>query len=762
MLARLGIRGKLVLLLVVPLAGVLFAMVGLIGGQVRGAREAAITANAALGARAVSELLQSLQQERLLAMAYLSTSDIDRAAVVAQEETTVDVAERLGSDPDAAVAITRSAGPLSSLNSLRARVLSRTVDPVTAYAAYGQADAALIDALRLGDPVGADITGLRRLGALDALIRSSEEASGAGAVLVVTAADRQVSRLPLTDAITADEQHLRRFRELATPGQITLVDTIEFQESGQRLRRLVGPLIEQDSGAMPALPDVLSVAITYTGLRHVAQDRVAREIASDAQSRATRARLTALGVSGGAALLFLGMVGLAVTVSRSISSPLRRLTRAAALMADVARAELVRVSDAESPEPAPPRLAAIDIDARDEVGELAAALNRVQATAAMLLERQVVARRNVSVMFANIARRTQNLVGRQLALIDDIERNARTPELLARLYRLDHVATRLRRSADSLLVVSGTIDQTLSGAPVPLVTVIRSATAEIEGFQTVRIGEICDVAVSAAVVTDLRLLVAELLENATTFSPPGSPVEVTAARHHGCLIRIVDHGLGLSQTRMDEENRRLVDRERLDVAPTTVLGLFVVGRLARRHGLSVHLERSPVRGVTACVTIPVALLSVSTPGAAAVVATGTAPAAPGAALARLPHLSTVEDILGRIPFDRPAGPFAWFRPVERAVPAATGESTNGGTSMPAFAAVTADKADGAGLTRRVPGTHLSDDVLMSSAEEPTVRVERDPEAERVALNDFLAGLARGAEAGSTTHPDHRSLPERQP
>ncbi len=184
-------------------------------------------------------------------------------------------------------------------------------------------------------------------------------------------------------------------------------------------------------------------------------------------------------------------------------------------------------------------------------------MNRVQATAALLLERQVTTRRNVAVMFANIARRTQSLVGRQLSMVDELERSERNPELLQRLYRLDHVATRLRRSADSLLVVSGTVDQEMSGAPTPLVDVIRSSLAEIEGFRSVQLGEICTVTVSAGLVGDLRLLLAELLENATNFSPPGNPVEVSATLDDECRIDIVDHGLGMSPTRLAEENQRL-------------------------------------------------------------------------------------------------------------------------------------------------------------------------------------------------------------
>ena len=115
---------------------------------------------------------------------------------------------------------------------------------------------------------------------------------------------------------------------------------------------------------------------------------------------------------------------------------------------------------------------------------------------------------------------------------------------------------------------------------------VRSATAEVEGYQTCGCGAVSDVTSSAAVVPDLTLLLAELLENATAFSPPEVPVEVSATLHTGCLIQIVDRGIGMSAERLAEENRRLVSRERLDVAPTTMLGLFVVGRLARRHGMT--------------------------------------------------------------------------------------------------------------------------------------------------------------------------------
>ena len=232
-----------------------------------------------------------------------------------------------------------------------------------------------------------------------------------------------------------------------------------------------------------------------------------------------------------------------------------------------------------------------------EVGALAAAFNRVQSTAAELLNRQSTNRRNVSLMFANVARRTQNLVHRQLTVVDELERNEQDPKLLDGLYRLDHLSTRLRRSADKLLVVAGAREETVITGPIDLATALRSALAEIEDYKRVRLGTLCEVTLASPVASDLMLVFAELLENATAFSPPDSFVELSARIQNdgSCLVLIVDHGVGMTKERLAEENRRLVERERLDIAPTDMLGLFVVGRLARRHSLRRRAGRYPWR-----------------------------------------------------------------------------------------------------------------------------------------------------------------------
>lgn len=295
------------------------------------------------------------------------------------------------------------------------------------------------------------------------------------------------------------------------------------------------------------------------------------------------------------------------------------------------------------------------------------------------------------------------------------------------------MTTRLRRSADSLMVISGTIDQHLSAMPSRITDVIDAALVEIEGYQNVEIVEpVPDVAVPADLAGDLRLLLAELLENATNFTPPGSSVRVGAAYDHrgrpdgpggsfaaDCTIAVVDHGLGMSPARMEEENRRLVERERLDVAPTRVLGLFVVGRLARRHGLTVRLDPSPGRGVTATVRIPARLIS-----------PGSAPSAVGGPGMVPPLAVAALESAAR------SGPFPWLatRPGQAAIGAAP-VSAPPTSSAPVSGAPTSASVNGGAASRPV----------------------RDPEAERETLNEYLSGFARAA-GGPAPEPDHRPTP----
>ncbi|WP_239087829.1 sensor histidine kinase, partial [Actinoplanes digitatis] len=266
--------------------------------------------------------------------------------------------------------------------------------------------------------------------------------------------------------------------------------------------------------------------------------------------------------------------------------------------------ELERVADDDLEHARPIRLDPVDVQAQDEIGDLARAFDRVQNTAAKLVERQVAGRRNVAQMFGHVGRRTQNLVGRQLALIDSLERRETDSDRLRELYRLDHLSSRLRRNASSLVVLSGAVGANDHMAPMPLSDVVRLALAEIEDYTRVDLDVPEEIVIVPAVLADLTLLLAELMENATSFSPPHTRVRISAAElRGGARLAIIDQGLGLTPERLAEENSRLTHRERLDLAPSEVLGLFVVGRLARRHGIEVTLADTPDGGITVWVDL---------------------------------------------------------------------------------------------------------------------------------------------------------------
>ena len=615
LLNRLRIRGKLNLLLTLPLAAVVLVAVPFVITQTDTATSAARTASLAHQAREVGRLVTELQQERLLTAAYLSYAG-DPAALTSQQQAVDDSVEQVrtslgdNSSDELSTALLR----VSSLGDIRRAVQDRGVLVDSVGRAYHAVVEALIDSIRLVPQETSDAVGTRQLTALEALLRANERHTLRGMALILTATNPE-SGLLLLDSMTDEAQiATERFVAQADIDQARSVVAVEEGDEGRLVEDLVTHAADQrDPQASAAyIQNAYTAVEAQSKLRRGVQDEVTTEIANAAVGRADSARNLAWAIGGGAALLVMLVGLLAVAVSRSIANPMRRLTSAATDVAELAEAELVKVTDTEVPDEQVVRITSIQVATRDELGELAGAFNRVQATAARLVERQALTRRNVSLMFANVARRTQSLVGRQLALVDEMERDEQDARLLAGLYQLDHLSTRLRRSADNLLVVAGARAETttLSG-PTPLAVVLRSALAEIEDYQRVELGEIADISVVSTLASDLVLLFAELFENATSFSPPESPVEVTTrfTEDGSCLVSVVDHGIGMTVEQLHEENQRLVARERIDIAPTSMLGLFVVGRLARRHYLAVRMFSTKGGGVAVRVVIPASRLN---------------------------------------------------------------------------------------------------------------------------------------------------------
>ncbi len=590
-LARATIREKLNLLLLVPLLATVLLALPFVASRIDDARAASITADAATNARRIADLLYAVQRERLAAMDHVVDMSGHKHLLMVQQEATVDDAaadlraDLTGADP---APLTAALEKVDRLKTIRRLVTEGKARPEQVFREYGKATDELLDALGLDARTFGSTGAGRQLETLDALLRANEQSSRMGAALLVAATNVKTGRDLLVEADAVRRLEADRFVRVARPDQAETMRTVDEGRSTRLLTELTEQVRVAEEGlGQEFVASARDVAEAQAVLRQLLLIQTVRQVETASRASADRAGLAAWIVGAGTLLMFALVVALGVAVSRSIARPVRHLTRAATAVAELARTELARVSDSELVDDRPPRLAAIAVRSRDEVGDLAGAFNQVQATAALLLERQVHTRQNVGLMFASVARRTQNLVGGQLALIDQLERDEQNPKLLAELYRLDHLSMRLRRSAESLLVVSGVRDETRIAVPAQLATVLRSALAEIEDFRRVRLVSVCDVTVAPDLVADLSLLLAELLENATSYSPPTTVVDVSAERlATGCQLTIADHGIGLSAEQLARENERFVQRERLDIAPTTVLGLFVVGRLARRHGMS--------------------------------------------------------------------------------------------------------------------------------------------------------------------------------
>ena len=608
-LARLGVQQKLSLLLTLPLIAVIVISVPFTASRVNDALSASSTVGVAQRARAVATLIQDLQEERLLTLTYLVAPEAGREdlrlAIATTAERAEQVASTLHSPADDEL---RSAlGDLRRLDPIRSAALRRSGTPVEVDQTYHALVMGLVTALGLTRQTRVDATGIRQLGTLDALLRINEDITRIGAALVIGTVDASAASSLVVSTLLLAESDIEHFNQAADRDETALLGLVVQGQTAQRINEYARQITV--GGLWVSATRALTAAESTLVLTRILQERIAREIAERAADRASSARTDTGVVVGFAILLILSVILLGAAVSRSVARPLRRLTVAASTIADLARTELFRVADSEGAEAGPPKLSAIGVTTTDEIGELAAAFNRVQATAALLMEQQVATRRNTAVMFANVARRTRSMVSRQLTFIDDLERGEQDEQVLTKLYRLDHLTTRLHRSADSLLVVSGVREEERIVSPAPLIDVLRSAIAEIEGYQAVEVGVVCQVTVLPELVPDLRLVLAEVLENATSFSPPGACVAVEATFDRDVRILIVDHGIGMSEERLAEENHRLVERERLDVVPTSVLGLFVVGRLARRHGMRVELRPSLGQGVTVEIGVPAELFT---------------------------------------------------------------------------------------------------------------------------------------------------------
>lgn len=777
---RAGIRGfadrwpfrrKLNLLVGVPLAviAVLLAYVftDLVQQSTSADDAAQLVRDSTQVARLVDKVEAEHQQAILLSARYESGDSAPspaayqaaQEAVTAQVQTVRDTfGDRLpGTESDAL----RQVEGLSSLRGTveQSYLPADNIDP-----AYSNAANDLIDGLGLDR--NADLAATFTGNLLDSLLRA-DAAHGAFETNVLAATTGDTNALiEFTNAVGAFDQYQHqadRFARFATEGQAAQLASVEHTKAqGEIAESYAGLQIDPSrlqAGSQAAIRKAVKDALAdYPDYLDQATARLnitaslIGQIADRADATADSAKWRAVYLLTATLLGFVLWIALAALVRRSVIRPVQALTGVAHEVAEVAGRELARVADDDAEDAGPPRLRDMPVTARDEIGDLAEAFNQVQTTAAALLERQVLSRRNTAEMFGNVGRRVSNLTTRQLAFIDAVERAETDPALLERLYSIDHIAVRLRRNADSLMLLAGIRETVLSSGPTPLSNVVRAALGQIEGYQRVRLYAGTDAMIEPDIIGDLTLMVAELLENAVSFSPEGSPVEVTVRTgDHGAHIVVTDHGLGMSAERLAEENARLIRRARLDLMPTKVLGLFVVGALARRWEIGVELTRTPGGGVTAEVTLPSRLLLTMS---AVTTASGT-PLAPEAAAsaeptgptpaASVPAAAEPESPLPRrVPRRDPAtGPEAAPAPL---IPAArTGEPP-------------ADSPDGARpLRRRVRGATLRTTAGAAQTLAQPAR-NRDADAERDALEEFEAAVERARRESDTASHERPAPP----
>ncbi|MEU5683445.1 histidine kinase [Streptomyces venezuelae] len=382
-----------------------------------------------------------------------------------------------------------------------------------------------------------------------------------------------------------------------------------------QLRKAEQAIIESGAGTPRAVTSAHWDQAAGRVLKHLSESNM--EATDRFQDRVEPAavrvivRVIAAGVLGLLALLV--SLFLSVRIGRSLIRDLRRLRLEAHEASGVRLPGVLRrlaAGEQVDVETEAPRLTY----GKDEIGQVGQALNTLQRAAVEATVKQADLRRGVSEVFVNLARRSQVLLHKQLTLLDTMERRTEDTDELADLFRLDHLTTRMRRHAEGLVILSGAAPSRQWRKPVQLMDVVRAAVAEVEDYERIEVRRLPRIAVTGPAVADLTHLMAELLENATVFSPPHTAVQVLGEHvANGFTLEIHDRGLGMTPDALLDANLRLAETPEFELSDTDRLGLFVVSRLAQRQRVRVSLQPSPYGGTTAVVFIPDSLLTDDVP-----------------------------------------------------------------------------------------------------------------------------------------------------
>ncbi|AEV82145.1 histidine kinase [Actinoplanes sp. SE50] len=617
-----SIRSKIIAMVAVPLAALLalwvFATAATAGPamDLLNARDAVHR----LGDPGL-QLIAQLQRERHFSAVYLSARKTPLTDLRTQRAATDQAIDRfrtavrdLRMSDDLSARTGTMLADLSALTGVRGRVDTRDIDVLNMMTAYGDTvdagfEVSTSAAVFFHEKVDREVRGLiagyrgqEYLSRVDAVLAGANAAGridqkSRGRLIEFVATSRYLLSSGVQDM---PEQARGDYARLITGSSFVQLDIMQNQLIDQSYTGGTPPV----SGAeWQATYDQVSADLRAFELRTV------DEVASDATPLAITVFLW-LGLSALVGLgAFLLAIWVSVRVGRSIVGRLIKLRREALEMATHRLPTVVRrLQHGE----------AVDVEVetppleygKDEIGQLGQAFNDVQRTAVQSAVDEANVRRGINEVFLNIARRSQTLLHRQLSLLDRMERRETEPQELEDLYRVDHLATRMRRHAEDLVILAGAAPGRGWRNPVPVIDVIRGAISEVEDYKRVDIRSVASAAMLGRSVGDVIHLLAELIENAGSYSPPHTRVQVSGQLlPNGYVIEVEDRGLGMTADAIEVANRRLAEPPDFDPADSARLGLFVVAQLADRHHIRVSLQASPYGGITAVVLVPAELIT---------------------------------------------------------------------------------------------------------------------------------------------------------
>ncbi|TMR90267.1 nitrate- and nitrite sensing domain-containing protein [Nonomuraea basaltis] len=656
------VRTRLIALIAVPtIVAVVFG--GLrVTSSISGAEQAQVIGEVGRLVTQFGEVSRDLGLERDLATRYAASgrsADVEGRLAAQQEVVDVSVKRVLSTaqtvEPSLSDIGRRSLDRikvrLDQLGSLRETVTKTQMPPLPTMEKYSET---IAEMLQLYDEVAQGATDEQLIAtsaALRAIARAEEEASKQRALLtigLVRGSFLETEFSAFLDANSRRDSERAAFLAVATLDQRQAFDntvaSVKIGRAELYIDRSV--LLHTNAAGIPSTSSARGQylrrldtstnndvdrwfdAISETVDRfHDVQKSLGDQVATRSADLASGDRqLAAINISIVGALLVL-VLAITAIMAGSLVRPLRRLRGDALKIAGQTLPDLVRQLRTTDVDPERLSVPPIEINSKDEIGEVARAFDEVHREAIRLAGEESRLRSNVNAMFVNLSRRSQTLVERQITLIDGLEQGEQDEQRLGNLFKLDHLATRMRRNSENLLVLAGQEPPRRWSQPVKLVDVARASLSEVENYERVVLEVPEGVSIAGQAVNDVIHLLAELIENALSFSPRETRVPVSGSRIDGggIMLSISDSGIGMAQEELIQANERLIDSPTVDVAVSRRMGLFVVARLAHRHGIRVQLRSHGSGGLTAMVLIPESLLGAQAPSFA-----GSQPAGAGA------------------------------------------------------------------------------------------------------------------------------------